>query len=375
MYDKRMIKRRKALHHTLTLVYKGGMDVSNNHHHVAVLGAGISGLCCAYALQAAGYDVTIYDPAGFPAHNASFIAGGMLAPYSEIDHMDMTWVRAGVSAIDLWKSIAGTLGADIEFSQEGSILVSHAKDAHMLDRFTAHLPHDAMTVCKANELEADIVFDRGVYLPQEAHLHPQKTMQALCVYLSERVHMIAENKSMQQAQAEFDEVIDCRGLASESQASELRGVKGETAIVRNPEFSLLRPVRIMHPRYPLYVVPRADHVFMIGATVIESDANETVSVKSSMELMSALYMLHPSFGEAEIIEFQAGLRPSYRDNLPRVSVTDGVVSVNGMYRHGYLFAPIMANAVVKALENPSCKGDILLDFIKDDNDDAYLDCA
>lgn len=187
--------------------------------------------------------------------------------------------------------------------------------------------------------------------------------------------MIAENKSMQQAQAEFDEVIDCRGLASESQASELRGVKGETAIVRNPEFSLLRPVRIMHPRYPLYVVPRADHVFMIGATVIESDANETVSVKSSMELMSALYMLHPSFGEAEIIEFQAGLRPSYRDNLPRVSVTDGVVSVNGMYRHGYLFAPIMANAVVKALENPSCKGDILLDFIKDDNDDAYLDCA
>jgi len=265
------------------------MMSSKINHHIAVLGAGISGLFVAYMLQAEGYNVTLFDPAGFPAQNSSFIAGGMMAPYSEIDHMDMNWVRAGLVSIGLWKDFVEIVQTDIEFSQKGSILVSHAQDRHMLDRFTAHLPAKAMLVVESSTLEPDLQFDRAVYLPAEAHLHPQKTMRAMCEYLSSRVDMVSDSQSVEVALSKFDKVVDCRALQSQSQLSELRGVKGETAIVRNIEFSLARPVRIMHPRYPLYVVPRADHVFMIGATVFESDQGHHVSVKSSMELMSALY--------------------------------------------------------------------------------------
>ena len=144
-----------------------------------------------------------------------------------------------------------------------------------------------------------------------------------------------------------DWIIDCRGMAAND--PNIRGVKGETLLVRNTEFSLSRPVRLMHPRYPLYIIPREDHVFMIGATVIESAENENVSLRSSMELMSALYALSPSFGEAEIIEIKAGIRPSYTDNLPRITINENMIGCNGLFRHGYLLASVMAACVADHL--------------------------
>ena len=143
-------------------------------------------------------------------------------------------------------------------------------------------------------------------------------------------------------------MLDCRGLRAED--PDLRGVKGEILLIRNPEFALSRPLRLMHPRYPLYIVPRGDGVFMIGATIIESAESQSVSIHSAMSLMSALYTLHPSFGDAEIIEITAGIRPAYPDNLPRVTWDGHVARCNGLYRHGYLLAPALAEYVAARLD-------------------------
>ena len=88
-------------------------------------------------------------------------------------------------------------------------------------------------------------------------------------------------------------VIDCRGFAARDALPELRGVRGEMLLVRTREISLRRPVRLLHPRIPLYIAPRADGVFMIGATMIESADQGGVSVRSAIELLSAAYALHP----------------------------------------------------------------------------------
>ena len=122
----------------------------------------------------------------------------------------------------------------------------------------------------------------------------------------------------------------------------LRGVRGEMLLLRTPEVALSRPVRLLHPRIPVYVVPRADHFFMVGATMIESDAAGPVTARSMMELLNAAYALHPAFGEAEIVETGVGLRPAYPDNLPRVKRKGSEISINGLYRHGFLLAPAMA---------------------------------
>ncbi|HET7757468.1 MAG TPA: FAD-dependent oxidoreductase, partial [Steroidobacteraceae bacterium] len=145
------------------------------------------------------------------------------------------------------------------------------------------------------------------------------------------------------------EVIDCRGLAAGDTLAGLRGVKGEMLLLRAPEVSLSRPVRLLHPRIPVYVVPRGGGLYMVGATVIESDEQRRISARSLLELLSAAYALHPAFGEAEILEIGTGVRPAFSDNLPRICRRGGVLYVNGLYRHGFLLAPALARRAAAVL--------------------------
>ena len=144
-------------------------------------------------------------------------------------------------------------------------------------------------------------------------------------------------------------VVDCRGLAARDRLTDLRGVKGEMLILRCPEVSLARPVRLLHPRFPLYIVPRADHRFMIGATMIESDERGRVTARSVVELLNAAYALHPAFAEAEIVELGCDARPAFPDNLPRIRRHGETVFVNGLYRHGFLLAPALARRAAAVL--------------------------
>jgi glycine oxidase len=145
-------------------------------------------------------------------------------------------------------------------------------------------------------------------------------------------------------------VIDCRGLGARQELPSLRGVRGERVIVRSREITLHRPVRLLHPRHPVYVVPWADGCFMIGATLVESDDAGPITVRAALELLGAAYALHPAFAEAEILEAGAGVRPAFPDNVPRIVVRGRTLHVNGLYRHGFLMAPALAVRVAEYLE-------------------------
>ena len=304
--------------------------------NIAVLGAGVMGLSAAHALLENGHKITLCDPKGFLADNASAMAGGMLAPYSEIEHMPPEWIEAGLAGIELWER------GGFEITRNGSLFIAHDEDRYILERFKTHLPDEAGQAVRTRDIEPQLDgrFPSALYLPSEAHLDPKAALAALHKRIKDRGAECITGT----LQNEFDLAIDCRGWGAAEDDKDLRPVKGEILLVRNPEFNLSRPVRLMHPRYPLYIVPRDDHVFMIGATVIES-GDEQVSLRSGLELMSALYSLHPSFGEAELLEIKAGIRPAYPDNLPRITIDDNIIRCNGLFRHGYLLAPVMAECV------------------------------
>ena len=290
------------------------------------------GLSVAHILRSA-HEITVYDPKGFPAANASAMAGGMLAPYAEIDHLPEEFIPAALEGIKFWESIPNT-----GFQLSGSLIIAHAEDTYILERFAQKLPKQNNANIAA--LEPGLKkFEHGLFLPNEAHINPALALNAL---IDPKERMVAQPLYLDRAKDQFDFVIDCRGI--EAADKNLRGVKGETIIVRNKEFRLNRPVRLMHPRYPLYIVPRPNNEFMIGATVIESN-DETVTLKSAMELLSAAYSLHPSFAESEIVEVRAGVRPAYPDNLPRITVDGNIIRCNGLFRHGYLLAPAIAQCV------------------------------
>jgi glycine oxidase len=137
----------------------------------------------------------------------------------------------------------------------------------------------------------------------------------------------------------FDWVFDARGLGAQEDMDDLRGVRGEVFWLDAPEVNITRPTRMLHPRYKIYIVPRPNNRYVIGATEIESEDKSPMSVRSSLELLSAVYSMHSGFAEARIVNMLTNCRPSLRDNLPKIEHGVKMTRINGLYRHGYLLAP------------------------------------
>ena len=70
-----------------------------------------------------------------------------------------------------------------------------------------------------------------------------------------------------------------------------------------------------------------------------------------LELGSALYSLHPAFGEARVIRLAAALRPTLDDNRPALVQREGVWHLNGLYRHGFLCAPALVDRLVRDINS------------------------
>src|SRR5437763_15368393 len=154
------------------------------------------------------------------------------------------------------------------------------------------------------------------------------------------------------ANSDADCTLDCRGLAARDALPHLRGVKGEMLVLETHEIALSRPVRLLHPRWPIYIVPRGDGRVVLGATMIESERAGHVTARAAMELLNAAYALHPGFAEAEVVEFGSDLRPAFPDDLPRIRRMGRTLYVNGLFRHGFLLAPALARmAAAIVLDN------------------------
>ena len=303
---------------------------------IRILGAGVAGLCVATELVARGASVRIFDRiAESPGpHSCSWWAGGMLAPDCEGESSEEPVTRLGRTAANWWEEHAG------EVMRQGTLVVALERDEGELRRF-ARLSggHDALDDDGIAELEPELEgrFRRGLHFRGEAHLSPRAAMAGL----AERLRMSGVEIETDAPDADLP-TVDCRGFAARDVLGDLRGVKGEMVLVRCPDVDLARPVRLLHPRHPIYVVPRGDGVFMIGATMIETDGRSNASVRSVLELLSAAYALSPAFGEAELLEVGADLRPAFADNLPRIRRRGRTIFVNGLYRHGFLLAPALA---------------------------------
>ena len=311
---------------------------------ILVRGAGVSGLVTALVLAECGAAVTLAERGERIGAGASWQAGGMLAPWCEAESAPQEILERADETIGWWLSHAP------DALRHGSLVLAPARDAGELTRFARRTTrHEWLDGAGIAGLEPDLAgrFGRALFFAGEAHLDPRLALPALARQFAERGGRILLGTD---AVGEgFEQVVDCRGFAARGTVSGLRGVRGEMLLLRCPELGLARPLRLLHPRFPIYVVPRADHVFMVGATMVESEQQGAITARAMMELLGAVYALHPAFAEAEILETGTGLRPSFADNMPRVQEAGGVISVNGMHRHGFLLAPVLAQAVAARL--------------------------
>jgi glycine oxidase len=313
---------------------------------VSVIGAGIAGAWQALLFAQAGHDVTLHERSDETmTQSTSHWAGGMLAPWCEAETSEPVIVRLGIRSLDLWRE---------HFPQtpfNGSLVVTHPRDRADFERFAKMTSgHRRLDAGALAELEPSLEgrFREGLFYADEGHVEPRRILPELHARIVAAGGVIKFNSDASANQCEGI-AIDCRGLAARDTQADLRGVKGEMILIETDEVELARPVRLIHPRWPLYVIPRGGNRFMLGASSIETE-NNGVSVRSALELLSAAYAVHPAFAEARIVEFGSGLRPAFPDNLPRIAVNQQKIAVNGLYRHGFLLAPALAELTLGYVE-------------------------
>jgi glycine oxidase len=372
--------------------------------NIAIVGAGLMGRLLALFLLRNEHSkekkpekvtITLFDKDNKFAHNsAAYAAAGLLTPLGESLHCEPNIVSMGFESLRLWPTLIDSLDEQTLFQQTGAIMVSHEQDKGDYQRFLRHLkynypeqktqPLDRQGLL-ALEPEIGRNFNQGLYLPQEGQLGNRRLLIALRKQLekqseqtrsgnqlnwlsecqvveidfSELESTVTFIQDQKQHSQKFDLVIDCRGTGASSKnsksdcapLSDLRSVRGELFQLYAPDVNISRPVRLMHPRYQLYIAPKGKGFYVVGATEIESDDDSPMTVRSAMELLSAAYSVHPGFAEANIRQHVSQCRPAFSDNQPKITVQGSLIQVNGLFRHGFLIAPVVLKQTIALIAN------------------------
>lgn len=334
---------------------------------VNIVGAGVAGLSLAWQLVQQGVEVEMFERGSRVGEKAcSWFAGGMLAPWCEAENAEPVVLEYGKKSLAWWQNALGEGFVDAK----GTLVFAQQRDKKELKRFARRTQAFELVDKEViSTLEPDLAsqYQEALFFKDEAHLDPRKALIRLTDVVQALGVKINFEQEVEPEALLPEKVVDCRGYNAAKAVQSLRPVKGEMLIVKTNEISLSRPVRLLHPRIPLYVVPRDDQHFMIGATMIENGHGNQFSVRSMLELLGSAYALHPSFAEAEIIEMGVDLRPAFIDNLPRVERDNNIWRINGLYRHGYLLAPYMAKLAADSIINDKHEIEKLADFkLKED---------
>ena len=309
---------------------------------VQVIGAGIVGLTAAFELARRGLDVELVERRAGPGLGCSYYAGGMIAPWCEREAAEPIVTQLGIEALDFWTRTMPVATIN------GSLVVAPPRDRAEVKSFAKRTSEfEECDAQRIGEIEPDLAdrFPYGLYFQKEAHLEPRDATAALGKALGDMPNVtLRYGVEAEGGSSQFDWTLDCRGFSAKPQLPGLRGVKGEMLVLRTKDVSLSRPIRMLHPRRPVYIVPRVDpREFMVGASMVENEEPGRITSRAMMELLGSAYTVHPAFAEAEIVEIGGDVRPTYPDNLPRIVKRERTLSINGLYRHGFLLSPALAS--------------------------------
>ncbi|EYT61109.1 glycine oxidase [Dietzia sp. UCD-THP] len=373
---------------------------------LAVIGGSVIGLACAWSAARTGLaaEVVIHEPDdsgpdGVPSSAAAWVAGGMLAPFSEAWPGEEAVFALGVDSLRRWPEMLSALepyvppGPPVRTATRTHMLAVDEADARDLDMAmewaarqpdptrdgpdsrpgSAVFPGSAVLRCSASHpdpgiTEADL---RRVTRRELREAEPSLARVARAAYrmdsegaVDNRVLLAALTRAcraegvrwVRSAVTSIDDVdADRIVLAAGSGSADLAGlpvrpVKGEVLRLRARPGCEDPPrgvVRAFVRGRPLYLVPR-DGGLVVGATQYEHGDDRQVTVAGVRDLLADAEMIFPGIGEYELAEAIAGLRPMSPDNLPFLGADPReprLIHASGHGRNGIALTPVTVAAV------------------------------
>jgi glycine oxidase len=317
---------------------------------VAVVGAGVIGLACAWRCAQRGLRVLVLERAAEPGSGASGVAAGMLAPVTEAEFGEEALLRLNLAGAELWPAFAAELaersGLDTGYRASGALVVAadrdDAEELRRLHAFQRSLGLDVSWLsgrdCRRLEPRLSPRVPGGILADHDHQVEPRAVVRALCAaFEAEGGELRCGVEVSDPAGLDAEHVVLAAGCWS---GAPVRPVKGQILRLRGEPLAgrLVRTPRC-------YVVSRPGGEVVVGATVEERGFDTTVTGDGVFRLLEAAREVLPDVGELELVEAAARLRPGTPDNAPLIGEHDGLVWATGHHRNGVLLAPITAQAV------------------------------
>ncbi len=332
---------------------------------MAVVGGGVIGLSCAWALARDGARVTVFEPD--QSRGASLIGAGMLAPITEAHPTEPVLLAAGRAAVAAWPEFAEALaatGVDPGYRTTGTLVVGYtADDVVALDDLADRLSGlgidvERLTGSAARRLEPALApgVRGGLDVPGDHSVDNRALLRALRTATDAAgvTHVPAGFPAEFPAGGHPDVTVVAAGPWTPELVPELDGlvrpVRGENLrlTARRSTPVLTRTVRALVDGRGVYLVPRATGELVVGATQDEVGFDRTVTAGGVHRLLTDARRVLPAIDEYALAETSAGLRPMSPDGAPVIGhVTGDTIVATGHGRNGILLAPLTATLVAR----------------------------
>ena len=334
--------------------------MSHTSADVAVIGAGVAGLCVALSLADTGLDVVLVGDAR--SGEASPAAGGILDAghgFPSAETREMSRI-----ARDMWPAFANVLaartGVAVPLNRDG--VLELAPSIHEAERLSAlESPEATWLDDRAlTELEPQLTHVPGaLHHRYDGAVNPLVLLKALKYAVGRHVHVRVLQHTVKAIAAGRPDAAVTVTLADASTLSAMRVVIAagawSTALPGVPMHLPIAPMRgqLMSVaskalRHVVmlgagYAVPRGDGRTILGGTEehVGFDATHTAEGAQRIRVLAAAIL--PSLGTASMLSTWAGLRPMTRDALPIIGSDPehpSILYACGHGRNGILLAPL-----------------------------------
>jgi glycine oxidase len=352
---------------------------------VVVIGSGVIGLTIARALAQRGVREVCVIERSAVGTEASFAAGGILAPQAEADRQDEFFELACRSR-DSYLDFAGRLqeetGIDVELDTTGTLYVAFSErdfeeiEARCEWQAKAGLVVEKLTRKEARELEPCLAENvRGaLHFPRDVQVENRRLVTALVnsvaqsgieIFTDTNVESITTDRRCVTGVQTSRGPISCKvaivAAGTWSSAIQL-GPAPRIEPVRGQMICLdAKPQLTRHVLYSPrgYLVPRRDGRLLAGSTSEHAGFSKQVTAGGISHILANANEISPAIASLPILDTWAGLRPRAADGLPVLGPCDeinGLFYATGHYRNGILLAPVtgelIAEAVVTGLVSP-----------------------
>ncbi len=351
-----------------------------NKYEVVVIGGGIIGCSIAYYLAKSQIEVALFE-GGQIGMKTTKAAAGMLGAHSESDgDFSLFFPFARSSQLEynrLKDELYELSGVDIGYRTGGILKLAYTEE----DKLNLDLLLKQPTVKWVNHekvklMEPGISNDvlGGAYIADDVNVIPTKTCEAFAksaqvlgasIFENSNVYGIEKNGSnyivkSAKGNVEAKYIVVATGVYSNNLlqnlgiTEKLSPVKGESIIVHH-EKPLLQHT-LFHDKS--YIVPRNNRKLVIGATMIQDDWSDSISLQSVESLIKKAKVLLPSSANWKIDSFTTGLRPTTFDGHPfigRLPEEERIFIACGHFRNGILLAPATGKMIRDLILNKEVK--------------------